>query len=56
MDMAAPSQNRYALLASGDCAAVDWTLLGGSIANWSFMWFAFCTVLLLALALRRKAG
>ena len=41
---------------SGDCAAVDWTLLGGSIANWSFMWFAFCTVLLLALALRRKAG
>ena len=41
---------------SGDCAAVDWTLLGGSIANWSFMWFAFCTVLLLALALRRKTG
>ena len=33
---------------SGDCAAVDWTLLGGSIANWSFMWFAFCTVLLLS--------
>jgi len=24
---------------SGDCSAVDWTFLGGSIANWSFMWF-----------------
>ena len=40
---------------SGDCTAVDWTLLGGSIANWSFMWFVFCAVLLLVLALRRKA-
>jgi disulfide bond formation protein DsbB len=24
---------------SGDCSKVDWTFLGGSIANWSFMWF-----------------
>ena len=24
---------------SGDCTAVDWTFLGGSIANWSFLWF-----------------
>lgn len=24
---------------SGDCTAVDWTFLGGSIANWSFVWF-----------------
>ncbi|MFY8103266.1 MAG: disulfide bond formation protein B, partial [Ramlibacter sp.] len=24
---------------SGDCAAVDWTFLGGSIANWSFVAF-----------------
>ena len=23
----------------GDCSAVDWTLLGGSIANWSFVGF-----------------
>ena len=23
----------------GDCSAVDWTFLGGSIANWSFLWF-----------------
>ena len=32
---------------SGDCAAVDWTFLGGSIANWSFVSFmGFCGVLL----------
>jgi disulfide bond formation protein DsbB len=24
---------------SGDCSAVDWTFLGGSIANWSFVAF-----------------
>jgi disulfide bond formation protein DsbB len=24
---------------SGDCTAVDWTFLGGTIANWSFAWF-----------------
>lgn len=23
----------------GDCTKVDWTFLGGSIANWSFLWF-----------------
>ena len=22
---------------SGDCSAVDWTFLGGSIENWSFV-------------------
>lgn len=25
---------------SGDCSAVDWTFLGLTIANWSFLWFA----------------
>ncbi|MDE2605079.1 MAG: disulfide bond formation protein B [Burkholderiales bacterium] len=25
---------------SGDCTQVDWTFLGGSIANWSFLCFA----------------
>ena len=25
---------------SGDCTKVDWTFLGGSIANWSFLWFS----------------
>jgi disulfide bond formation protein DsbB len=24
---------------SGDCSAIDWTFLGGSIANWSFVFF-----------------
>ena len=23
----------------GDCSKIDWTFLGGSIANWSFLWF-----------------
>ena len=27
---------------SGDCTAIDWTFLGGSIANWSFL--CFCDV------------
>ena len=27
------------LKGSGDCSAVDWTFLGGSIANWSFLMF-----------------
>jgi disulfide bond formation protein DsbB len=25
---------------SGDCTKIDWTFLGGSIANWSFLCFA----------------
>ena len=37
---------------SGDCAAVDWTLFGGSIANWSFVCFVLIGVLLIALLLR----
>ena len=31
----------------GDCAKVDWTLLGGSIANWSFVAFSGMAVLAL---------
>ena len=35
---------------SGDCTAIDWTFLGGSIANWSFVCFVlFAIVLLVAL-------
>lgn len=30
---------------SGDCSKVDWTFLGGTIANWSFIWFVFFTIL-----------
>ena len=32
---------------SGDCSKVDWTFLGGSIANWSFL--CFCGIVLLSL-------
>ena len=39
---------------SGDCAAIDWTFLGGSIANWSFVCFAAFLISLLTLLL--KAG
>ena len=33
----------------GDCTKVDWTFLGGSIANWSFL--SFFGIALVALAL-----
>ncbi len=33
----------------GDCTKVDWTFLGGSIANWSFLWFSAIAVVALAL-------
>ena len=42
---------------SGDCSKVDWTFLGGSIANWSFLCFcglALLAVLLLANAFRKR--
>jgi protein dithiol:quinone oxidoreductase len=41
---------------SGDCTTIDWTFLGGSIANWSFLWFCAFTLVaavLLARLLRR---
>ncbi|MFZ4626566.1 MAG: disulfide bond formation protein B, partial [Rhodoferax sp.] len=38
---------------SGDCSAVDWTFLGGSIANWSFVCFTLMGVLALLLLWRR---
>ena len=39
---------------SGDCTKVDWTFLGGSIANWSFV--AFSGIMLLMLAIRWRDG
>ena len=36
----------------GDCSKVDWTFLGGSIANWSFLLFVGIAVLALALISR----
>lgn len=32
---------RKALRGTGECAAVDWTFLGASIAEWSLLWFVF---------------
>jgi disulfide bond formation protein DsbB len=36
----------------GDCSKVDWTLLGGSIANWSFLAFVGLGLLALATVVR----
>jgi disulfide bond formation protein DsbB len=36
---------------SGDCAAIDWTFLGLTIANWSFLNFGLVAVVGLVLAL-----
>ena len=43
---------------SGDCSAVDWTFLGGTIANWSFVWFVIFGVVIVAalLKLPRRGG
>jgi disulfide bond formation protein DsbB len=38
---------------SGDCSKVDWTFLGGSIANWSFVWFSFAALVALTLLVRQ---
>ncbi len=40
---------------SGDCTKIDWTFLGGSIANWSFVWFAAFSVVFALLMWRRLA-
>ena len=39
----------------GDCSVVDWTFLGGSIANWSFVCFVIIGLVMLALIARRAA-
>ena len=44
---------------SGDCTKVDWTFLGLSIANWSFLWFCLfgvAAVLLIAHQWRGRAA
>ncbi len=40
---------------SGDCTKVDWTFLGGSIANWSFVVFVGFALLALVLLARHMA-
>lgn len=37
---------------SGDCTAIDWTFLGGSIANWSFICFVGFALAFLLLLVR----
>lgn len=43
-----------ALRATGDCAVVDWTMLGLSIAEWSLVWFVLLSGL--AVLIMRRAG
>ena len=40
---------------SGDCSAVDWTFLGLTIANWSFLCFSAIIALSGLLLWRRRA-
>ena len=40
---------------SGDCSAIDWTFLGLSIANWSFLCFSAIALLALVMLLRARA-
>ena len=41
---------------SGDCSKVDWTFLGLTIANWSFLWFSGLALLMTLLLWRRSRG
>ncbi len=41
---------------SGDCTKVDWTFLGLSIANWSFVWFLLFAVVFVWLLVRGGRG
>jgi protein dithiol:quinone oxidoreductase len=41
---------------SGDCSKIDWTFLGLTIANWSFLWFAAFTLMAVWLLLARRRG
>ena len=43
---------RTALRGTGECATVAWTFLGGSIAEWSLLWFCLFVALGIALVLR----
>jgi len=38
---------------SGDCTKIDWTFLGLSIANWSFLWFVAVALVALLLIFSR---
>jgi protein dithiol:quinone oxidoreductase len=38
---------------SGDCTKIDWTFLGGSIANWSFVCFVAIGLVMLVVMIRQ---
>ena len=40
---------------SGDCSKIDWTFLGGTIANWTFVVFGLVVMLSLALIWRQAS-
>lgn len=39
---------------SGDCSAIDWTFLGASIANWSFICFTALSCMALAVLIKMQ--
>lgn len=41
---------------TGDCSVIDWTFLGLSIANWSFLCFSAIAVMAVALWVKRPAA
>ena len=41
---------------SGDCTKIDWTFLGGSIANWSFVGFVVFALVFLGIVLRQVSA
>ena len=45
---------RTVLSGSGECAKVDWTLLGLSMAEWGLVWFVLLALWALCLLLRRR--
>lgn len=45
---------RTVLTGSGECAAVDWTLLGLSMPEWSLLWFVLLAAWVAATMLRRQ--
>ncbi len=45
---------RKVLRGTGECATVDWTFLGLSIAEWSLIWFALFAIGCLAIIFRAR--
>jgi disulfide bond formation protein DsbB len=45
---------RKVLTGSGECAKVDWTFLGASMAEWSLLWFMMLAAWALIVGFRRR--